>query len=148
MRVRIGPYLGVRSKKKKRNIKIEIENFDVWSLDHTLSLIIYPALIKLKKTAHGAPCVKDEDVPEELSSKNAIPKNPKDDEYTDSNWFKRWDWVLDEMIWAFKEISTDFKNEPEWDPKTASRKMGYEDYYKRISNGTRLFGVYYLGLWD
>jgi hypothetical protein len=59
-------------------------------------------LKQLKATTHGAPFVDDEDVPEgiDLRSTEAL---PKEDEYdVDSNHFKRWNWVLDEMIFAFE----------------------------------------------
>ena len=48
-----------------------------------------------------APLVDDEDVPEELRSTAAPAK--ENDWDVDENHFKRWDWVLDEMIWAFEQ---------------------------------------------
>ena len=57
-------------------------------------------LKQLKKDKHGAPFVDDEDVPEELKSTSAPPKENEYD--TDANHFKRWDWVMDEMIFAFE----------------------------------------------
>lgn len=86
--------------KKKRRVYVKIHKYDTWSMDHTLALIVLPMLKQLKATTHGAPHVDDEDVPEELRSTSAPPKKNEYD--TDENHFKRWDWVLDEMIHAFE----------------------------------------------
>ena len=78
---------------------VKIDKWDTWSMDHTLGLIVLPMLKQLKEKTHGAPYVDDADVPDELKSTNAEPKEHEYD--TDSNHFKRWNWVLDEMIFAF-----------------------------------------------
>ena len=81
---------------------VKIDRYDTWSMDHTLAHIILPMLKQLKKTQHGAPFVDDEDVPEGigLRSTEALPKENEWD--TDSNHFARWDWVMNEMIFAFE----------------------------------------------
>jgi hypothetical protein len=79
---------------------VKIDYWDTWSMDHTLSPIILPMLKQLKEKKHGAPNVDDEDVPEHLRSTAAPAKENEWD--TDENWFKRWDWVMDEMIFAFE----------------------------------------------
>lgn len=152
MRVRIGPY------RKNRAEKIEIERFDTWSMDHTLALIIHPMLVQLKDTKHGAPNVDDEDVPENLQSVNAPPK--ENDYDTDAYWFDRWDWVLDEMIWSFNEKNKDDSEKDFYGPYTESEDdtsfghfewidhAGMKSHRERISNGFRLFGKYYENLWD
>lgn len=78
---------------------VKIDRWDTWSMDHTLAHIILPMLEQLRRDKHGAPLVADEDVPEHLRSSAADPKENEWD--TDSNHFARWDWVLDEMIFAF-----------------------------------------------
>ena len=79
---------------------VKIDRYDTWSMDHTLADIVLPMLKQLKKDKHGAPFVDDEDVPEHLRS-TAAP--PKENEYdTDAHHFARWDWVMDEMIFAFE----------------------------------------------
>lgn len=130
--------------KKHRNIKIHIDDYDVWGMDHTLSLIILPMLIKLKAAKHGAPLVDDEDVPPELRS-TVEPPAPDDENYgaVDGKHFERWDWIMDEMIWAFNEIAEG--TDPHIDG------LGHENWqahYNRVLNGTTLFGKYYRGLWD
>jgi len=88
----------IESKRNRRSY-IKIDKYDTWSMDHTLAMIVLPMLKQLQATKHGAPNVDDEDVPEELKSTSAP---AKENEYeTDENHFKRWDWVLDEMIFAF-----------------------------------------------
>ena len=45
MKVSIKPF---PKKGGRRKINVQIERHDTWSLDHTLAIIIYPALIQLK----------------------------------------------------------------------------------------------------
>ena len=160
--------------KRHRQIYVRIDKFDTWSMDHTLAQIILPMLIQLKASKHGAPITEDIDVPKHLWSTNA---KPKENEYdTDSNHFLRWDWILDEMIFAFtakhggtwqdkySSGNIDWTSEPcEWDEfgKAKMFKMGngpnhtYKCDYeameveqKRITKGFKLFGKYYENLWD
>mgnify|MGYP003704249995 FL=1 len=153
---------------------VKIDKWDTWSMDHTLGFIVLPMLKQLKEKTHGAPYVDDADVPDELKSTNAEPKENEWD--TDSNHFKRWYWALDEMIFAFQSKQDeswqdafrsgeiDIKSVPcEWDengkPKLYKMERGPNDTYKcdyegmkvveeRIQNGFRLFGKYYQNLWD
>jgi len=91
--------------KKKRKVEVRIDYYDTWSMDHTLSHIILPMLKQLKATKHGSPFVDDEDVPEDLRSTASpeLTQEQKDCGHTDDNFHKRWEWVLDEMIWAFEQ---------------------------------------------
>ena len=136
--------------KKKRKTKIRIDKYDTWNMDHTLALIVLPMLKQLKSTKHGSPLVDDEDVPENLRSTAADAKENEWD--TDSNHFKRWDWVMDEMIYAFEmELDEDWdlriyeKHGKDWPPEALAERKVIQD---RIANGFRLFGKYYQGLWD
>jgi hypothetical protein len=79
---------------------VKIDRWDTWSMDHTLADIILPMLKQLKESTHGAPNTDDADVPEYLRSHMAQPKENEWD--TDSLHFMRWDWILDEMIFAFE----------------------------------------------
>jgi len=140
---------------------VKIDRWDTWSMDYTLSFIVVPMLKQLKETKHGAPFVDDEDVPEELKSTSAPPK--ENDYDTDENHFKRWDWALNEMIWAFEQnLDTNsedkFFDHEEWDPtekdfntslhKIKIDQVGLKAHQDRKANGFRLFGKYYQGLWD
>ena len=139
MKVRIGPY------RKNRAERIEIEVFDTWSMDHTLSLIVLPMLKQLKETKHGSPAVEFKDVPEELwpPDVEAYNKLYAQNGETDENFHKRWDWVMDEMIYAFDCKAN--KDEVYMRIKDHNEAVAEQN---RISNGFRLFGKYYENLWD
>jgi hypothetical protein len=141
----------------QQKVKVKIDYWDTWSLDHTLAHIILPMLKQLNEEKHGAGFVDDEDVPEELKSTSAPPKENEWD--TDDNHFKRWDYVLNEMIWAFEQKVKDdweqqfykFENDPK---EPLGMKIVWRDdegrkkHQERMTNGFRLFGKYYEGLWD
>jgi len=128
---------------RRQKIKVRIDPWDTWSMDHTLAPIILPMLIQLKESAHGAPHVDDKDVPKELQSKYAVePGDPKMG-ITDSSWFDRWNWVIDEMIYAF-----DCKANKDDVFMRFDDQKSMKAEQKRISNGFRLFGKYYEALWD
>ena len=170
--------------KKKRRIEVKLDRWDHWNVDGTLSPIILPLLKQLKEHKHGSGMVDLEDVPEHMRTT------------TTENWdaqkcfefyekeapegydvHSRWDYVLDEMIWAFEQLQPDYDWEAQysqgeidwlsvpckWDAngKVLAYEMqeGPDHTYKvnwearmkhqeRISNGLRLFGKYYQNLWD
>jgi hypothetical protein len=130
----------------KQKTSIRIDKYDTWSMDHTLAPIILPMLVQLKETKHGAPWVAVADVPKELRpTKKDINAYNKDGS-TDDKFFKRWDWVLDEMIWAFEQKCRDDwmsdYNYNKWDSE------GAKAHQERMSNGFKLFGIYFENLWD
>jgi len=177
MHIHIGPYTNFNKRTKKtpkRKIKIKLDRWDTWNLDSTLAMIILPALKQLKNQKHGAPNTDDEDVPKKLRSTSAPKK--KNDWDTDKNWFKRWDWILDEMIWAFEQYNTDWEKQyhsgkvdfelvPTKETKDLPKnkqmfemvkgkkhthqfdKEGYQNHSAKIQNGFRLFAKYYMCLW-
>lgn len=148
---------------------VKIDTWDAWSLEHTLSPIILPILKELKRIKHGAPHIDDEDVPPNLRANRDIryqgtvdPDLHKISDDVDKKFFKRFDYVLDEMIWTFEQLS-DWDNEGKFYDHTESRKIkdlnksvrklkvdrvGLKKHHARIDNGLRLFGKYYRTLWD
>ncbi len=98
---------------------VKIDRWDTWSMDHTLADIILPMLKQLKETKHGAPFTDDEDVPEYLRSHMAQPKEYEWD--TDSLHYQRWDWILDEMIFAFE-----MKCKDDWQAEFHSGTIDWE----------------------
>ncbi|HET8688571.1 MAG TPA: hypothetical protein VFM18_18310 [Methanosarcina sp.] len=156
--------------KRKRKIKIRIDKYDTWSMDHTLALIALPMLKQLKETKHGAPFTDMEDVPEHLRNYDT---EEWDSQYT-FDWyqkdevkkegldmFARWDWIMSEMIWAFEQIVNDENWMDQYKIPCATRKriLGEDvdytwdwdkirEHEARIANGLRLFGRYYQNLWD
>jgi hypothetical protein len=141
---------------------VKIDPYDTWSMDHTLAHIIHPMLIQLQATKHGAPFTDDEDVPEQLRSTSAPPRENEWD--TDANHFARWDWILAEMIWAFAQKLRDDdeaefydhseSNLTDWEHinerlgKIKVDRTGLKTHQDRKANGFRLFGKYYQALWD
>jgi hypothetical protein len=133
--------------KQERKVKVRIDEYDTWSMDHTLSIIILPMLKQLKETKHGSSHVDDEDVPENLRSTSA-PEMTDDEKMwggTDALWHKRWEWVLDEMIFAFER---ELDDEWEYEFHKSGDYDGMNVISNRMKNGFRLFGKYYQGLWD
>lgn len=103
----------------------------MWSLDHTLSLIIVQCLKKFKQLPN-AHYVENSDLPKYLQL--------LDDEDILNLSYKeiklRWNWILDEIIFAHEEIAS------------GNHYVSLEkDYQDRIHNGLVLFGKYYRRLW-
>jgi len=168
----VGTFCNWIQEKRKRTEIVRIDPYDTWSMDHTLSLIIHPMLVQLKNTKHGAPFTDDEDVPEHLRSTNAPPKKEEWD--TDDLFFDRWNWILDEMIWAFYQEANDDPDAPPFPElgRSIVKKMdqeGFTDmlvppddeqgnwekyraendiFEERKRNAFKLFGKYYRSLWD
>lgn len=149
-----------------RDIKyIHIDPWDAWSLEHTLSPIILPILQELKRVKHGAPFIADEDVPKNLrvgakgTGNSDVHKLFEDN---DNTFFERYDYILDEMIWTFTQLSMDDHEAPFYDHTESSKepdlnksvrklkvdRKGLKAHNARINNGLRLFGRYYRHLWD
>lgn len=136
----------------KRKVKVKYHDYDTWSLDHTLALIILPGLKQLRDTQHGHPA--------DLSEEG-------------------WDEILYKMIFSFEEIAKDYPGEQAFhsglhdtvwtkvdafgneDPSGEFYRMdngpnhtytvdfeGRKAYDERIQEGLNLFGKYYRSLWD
>jgi len=155
---------------RKRRVYVKIDNYDVWGADHTLSLIALPLLQKLKEHKHGSPLVDDEDVPAGIGLRSTEAPPKANDWDIDENHHDRWEWVLDEIIWAhYQEANGDPDAESCWTHDMPdecwpfpSGKTGIEArmsrlkcndaeldaFNKRKQNGFRLFGKYYQALWD
>lgn len=104
--------------RRQRKIKIRIDNYDTWGMDHTLGMIILPMLKQLKATKHGSPWVDDEDVPHlvkkkkkgktpEAPRRNVRSLNMDEEEDKHADVHVRWNWVLDEMIWVFEQVTSE-----------------------------------------
>lgn len=168
--------------KRNRKIKIKIHDYDAWNADSTLALIILPILKKLKESKHGSANVAMEDVPEHMRTTDTEVYDEQrtfkfykleDSDSLKYNVHDRWNWVMDEMIWAFEQLQPecdweqqywsvhpelDMKKYPEdegkdsvpvrWTVDGVCDWDGMTEHSKRIQNGLRLFGVYYRGLWS
>jgi hypothetical protein len=163
----LAKFLSWINSKKTRKISVKIDRYDLWGMDHTLALIILPMLKQLRDNKQGTPLVDDDDVPDHLKSTNAPPKEHEWD--VDDNNSLRWDYVVDEMIFAFE-----CKVDTSWEDQFHSGEFDYEfikqedgnylmvkgenhthkydlegmtQFQERISNGFRLFGRYFESLW-
>jgi hypothetical protein len=175
MKINIGPY---PEDNEERIVEVHIDNYDSWGADHTLALVILPVLKQLKETKHGSPHVDDEDVAEHLGIRSTQAA-PKENEWDiDEHWHKRWEYVLDCMIWAFNEIvrgdwedqfwtvkpEADFdrlfaegttedddergNKELKWKVEGVLDREGLKQHEALIQQGLNLFGKYYRNLWD
>jgi hypothetical protein len=144
--------------KQTRTVKIKIHEYDVWNLDDTLVKITLPMLLKLKECKQGSGLIALEDVPEDLRGTDT-------EEYDDQKCFDfyrdetdvqkdkadihtRYNWVLDEMIWAFNELNEGTWEDQYFGKNGSSDTEAYMKHHKRIQNGLRLFGTYMSTLWD
>lgn len=160
---------------------VKVDYWDVWNMDHTLSPIILPMLKRLKEVKHGSGFVDMEDVPEHMRTIDTEEYDHQkcfdfyhepDSQKLQCDIHDRWNWVLDEMIYAFEHLVDDTWEEKfssgtidtifvpcEDNPKLSYMERGPNhtyvcDYdglrkeYDRIDNGLRLFGRYYRNLWD
>lgn len=128
--------------KRQPKHKLQIDYGDVFD-NHGLSLIILAWLKEYKNHLVGAPYVSDEDVPDHLKSGKSEEFDPSSD--IDELWFKRWEWVIDEMIYGFDwhANSLDYTFEYRTEEGRVLKKAASE----RAANGLRLFAKYYGGLW-
>jgi hypothetical protein len=115
-----------RHESSDREEFIHVDPWDGYEAACTLAKVISPVLQSLLDQAQGAPYIELEDVPERL-------RDDKDPWAEGSLYFERWEWVLREMIICFDYIAEDEE---------------LDENYERIQNGLRLFGKYYLSLWD
>lgn len=121
--------------KRKRKTEVHIDEYDTWSLDYTLTLIILPALKSYRETVISYSRIDEDDIPE-------------DKKHLDKR--ERWNYILDEMIYAFESATDDFE-----EPRLLKYPNGlfgwptdYTDHLKRTERGRILFGKYYHRLWN
>ena len=160
MKVFVGPY---PDGDEERKVEIEVHPYDSWNADHTLALIALPLIKQLKETKHGSAMVDDADVPEEIRSTSAAPKENEWD--TDEFVHARWEYILSEMIWALEQLvdnkESDFfhwdKTQPAEEGSIGDMfglgtctidREGLDAYNARINRGTTLFGKYLQNCWD
>lgn len=166
MKISMGKFL----KHGERRVDIKIDNFDTWNLDHTMAMILYPALIQLKEVKHGVPSEFAEVGGEDWISQQSF------DFYTETNaecfdlGVARWNETLDKMIWSFQQLCLDDYTDKY---HHGEMKMGWKEttngmsemvdenpsehwydavgamlHEERIQEGLALFGKHYRSLWD
>lgn len=143
--------------------EVLVDEYDCLDADYTLAMIILPVLKKIRENKQWVPHVDDEDVPEEIRSTAAKPKEDSWD--IDEFHFNRWEHVLNEMIWAFEDHTAgnpdadacyEDINEPAEKgsiqeslglSKTKVNLEKLKAYKARKQNAFCLFGKYYHSLW-
>lgn len=161
MKVHLGDYT---HGDEERIVDIQIDPWDSFNADRTLALIALPLLKQLKEQTKGAPYVDDEDVPEELKSTSAPPK--ENDYDIDDNHFARWDYVLDCILWSLEqhvnydpEEGSFFKFNESVEPESNIERLlgkgkctidreGLDAYHARKQKGFVLLGKYLRNMWS
>jgi hypothetical protein len=143
-----------------RSTIVDIHDSDIDNADYILAMIAAPLLEKLRQNKQGSGNIDDIDVPENLRS-TSVPK--PHDCYVDENHHLRWDYVMNEMIFAMREIanqksSTDlFFDHSKLDENSSFAeqidavicdRIGLDAYDQRIQKGCELFGKYFQSLWS
>lgn len=136
MKVNIGTY----PKKGKRKINVTIEDHDLWSLDHTLALIILPALKLFKENLVGCAYTDVADTPLLADTFN-------EEGYSE----EAYEHILNEMIWAFEQVIDDESETPFFESANHPNgfdKEGLEKHENRVRDGLTFFGKYFQTLWQ
>jgi hypothetical protein len=158
--------------KRQRKIKVKLHNYDTWSMDRTLAIIILPMLKQLKSTKHGSAYLPVFDQTSN-SAQYCFDFYGEGDDAAWTEGAKQWDEIMDKMIWSFEQLQPDcdweamycevpceidFTDYPEDEGKVAvplrwknEGKYDFEGmkiHEARITEGLKLFGEYYQNLWD
>jgi hypothetical protein len=150
---------------RKQKVVVKLHNYDTWNVDSTLAPVILPLLKQLQATQHGYPFTDDEDVPDELRSAAApaLTEEEKNCGVPDQLHEKRWEWIMNEMIWAFEQLNDPDHDHQFWQGRDELADVdnltenirrlkcdydGLKAHEERIRRGTTLFGKYYQALWD
>ena len=158
---------------RPRKIKIHIDDYDVWSMDGTLALIILPMLKSLREAKPGAPG-------DMLGFQQTSNRGQGSfDFYADGDdaaWAAgqtEWDKILDEIIWSFEQLQPDCDWEDQywithpildlkdhledggktcipvrWKVEGECDWAGRSKHEDRIQRGLELFGRHYMNLWS
>ena len=132
MKIRLG-----NPGRKNRAEHVHIDNFDVWNLDHTLSCIIHPALIRLKETKQGYPELWEDGMVQHHNWTRQLHFDFIDEEVETKYLTDKWNTIMDKMIYSFGAIMNDdflYKYD--------------QDEWNRIQEGLDLFAKHYTSLWD
>jgi hypothetical protein len=102
MKVKIGKWTKTTNRRK---VDIHIDSWDTWNADATLAMIIYPMLLQLRDTKHGVPSELVNEVGgEDYSDQNSFEFYKQTHDWAWEIASKRWDEILDKMIWSFQQL--------------------------------------------
>ena len=157
--------------KKPNRIKVHVDRWDTWGMDSTLAYIILPMLKQLRDTKHGSPGSMPAFEQTSNSAQLCFDFYEEGDEAAWEAGHQQWKEILDEMIWGFEQINSDWEDQywrvhPELDlddyPEDEGKDSipvrwkvegdcdyeGMRKHGERIQAAMELFGRYYLNLWD
>jgi hypothetical protein len=167
MKISIGKF----PKNGRRKINIQIDPYDTWNLDHTMAMIIYPALLQLKATKHGIPSDFAHVGGENWQQQQSFDFYSETVNECFDIGVGKWNKALDKMIWSFQQLTLDNYDDQyhhgemkiSWtkaDPLGMTEMIdenpnehwydhvGHMLHEERIQEGLDLFGKYYRNLWD
>lgn len=137
---------------RHRRVKIKIHNYDLWSMDSTLSMIILPMLKELKEVKCGSPGDLEEfSQTSNGSSQSCFDFYAEADELAWERGHQHWSGILDEIIWTFEQLQPDHDCEEQYfisRDSTNYNLNGLQLHQARIERGLALFGRYFRELWD
>jgi hypothetical protein len=122
MRVHIGPY---SRDDTPRDVSVELDSYDTWNLDHTLALIIAPALSRFRDQTWGFP----------TAFTHA-------DDPTGERGLADWRAVLDKMVAAFESVTLGYELGEASSPDV---RAAHETARRE---GLDLFARHYTDLWN
>ena len=114
----------------ERKIEVKIDNYDVWSADRTLALVILPMLKRFREDMNGVPC--------------DFVTGESDEEFQQGE--IAWELTVDKMIFSFQSIVND-DDILDFDLKTPEGKAAYFGHEAKVQEGLELFGKYFRNLW-
>lgn len=136
MKVNLGKYL---KGNKERRVNVQIDPFDTWSLDHTLALVILPALIQLKHSKQGVPGEFTNRIGGDFDRNLVFDFIKEDDDKVFDQLCDQWDEILDKMIWSFLQLSIEDDYDNQY--HHGKMKIGWEklpdDLYPNSSIGNK-----------
>ncbi|WP_202108540.1 hypothetical protein [Succinivibrio dextrinosolvens] len=141
--------------------KYRLSKVECWNLDHTLAKVIFDSLCQFKVLERYGYPNKIFDI---VKAKHNDTDNTENNGKYDKECIELWEKNIDDMIFSFKEISTDYKNSPFFldfeknygkIPQDKSDKTKEDEilkqekeYRDRVSHGLQLFSEYFQALWD
>lgn len=120
---------------------VHVTDRDLWSADNLMATVIVQVLKKYRATdRQGAPYVRLFDVPDDLLPTTLEEFENQLDGDADTKFFKRWDYVIDEMIYAFEYIT---KNNDSHIEDENDIYYSNAQNRERCNNGLMLFARYF-----
>ena len=149
--------LGRDPNKGKRKMSIKSDKGDSCNADHTLALIIHPVLVQLKKDTHGYPGDKGMTMKKwnvildkMIFAFNELKKNDWMDQFHSGESDVLIEYCDKNRKKVAKDDPTGIGSTMKKGPNDTTKfdKKGCTAQYKKIVEGTMLFGKYYQHLWD